>query len=92
MGNRILEIKEQVASRKGYRNDILGTSWEYAMMLTSRTKKQLELYEEVIKEYDLLLNEGKRKDFEKKCDHIWVNMDRTLMIWKCEKCGIISNV
>ena len=44
------------------------------------------------KEYDLLLNEGKRKDFEKKCDHIWVNMDRTLMIWKCEKCGIISNV
>ena len=39
-----------------------------------------------------ILKEVKRKDSEKKCDHIWVNMDRTLMIWKCEKCGIISNV
>ena len=42
------EIKEDVAKSKGYRDDILKTSWEYAILLTHRTKKQTKLYEDVI--------------------------------------------
>ena len=44
----INKVKEQVALNHGYPDNILGTSWEYAMYLTHRTKRQLELYDEVI--------------------------------------------
>ena len=43
----ILQIKEKIALKNGYRDDILGTAWEYAMQLTHRTKKQIQLYEEL---------------------------------------------
>ena len=46
----INKIKEQVAIKHGYRDDILGNSWEYAMYLLHRKKAQLELYDEVILE------------------------------------------
>lgn len=42
--------KETVAKRHGYPDNILGTSWEYAMMLTHRRKAQCDLYEEVLVE------------------------------------------
>ncbi len=52
--NRVLEavnlIKDNVAKRHGYPDNIMGTSWEYAMMITHRTKLQLRLYEEALAE------------------------------------------
>lgn len=42
--------KDTVAKRHGYPDNILGTSWEYAMMLTHRRKAQCNLYEEVLVE------------------------------------------
>lgn len=52
--NRVLEavnlIKDNVAKRHGYPDNIMGTSWEYAMMLTHRTKRQIRLYEEALVE------------------------------------------
>ncbi len=49
MGKRADKIKEQVAKEYGFEDNVLGTRWNYAMQLTHRTKKQIELYEEVIK-------------------------------------------
>ena len=43
-------IKEMIAERHGYSKDVLGNRWDFAMHLTHRTKKQIQLYEEVIKE------------------------------------------
>jgi hypothetical protein len=40
--------KETVAKRHGYFDNVIGTRWEYAMMLTHRRKAQLDLYEEVL--------------------------------------------
>jgi hypothetical protein len=52
--NRVLEavslIKDNVAKRHGYPDNIMGTSWEYAMMITHRTKLQIQLYEEALAE------------------------------------------
>ena len=52
--NRVLEavnlIKDNVAKRHGYPDNIMGTSWEYAMMITHRTKLQIRLYEEALAE------------------------------------------
>lgn len=52
--NRVLEavnlIKNNVAKRHGYPDNIMGTSWEYAMMITYRTKLQIRLYEEALAE------------------------------------------
>lgn len=52
--NRVLEavnlIKDNVAKRHGYPDNIMGTSWEYAMMITHRTKRQIRLYEEALVE------------------------------------------
>lgn len=52
--NRVLEavnlIKDNVAKRHGYPDNIMGTSWEYAMMITHRTKRQIRLYEEALAE------------------------------------------
>lgn len=42
------KIKQEVAKDFGVTIE-LPTLWDYAMLLTSRTKKQIELYEEVIK-------------------------------------------
>ena len=42
--------KDTVAKRHGYPDNILGTSWKYAMMLTHRRKAQCKLYEEVLVE------------------------------------------
>jgi len=41
-------VKNNVAKRHGYSDNVLGTRWEYAMMLTHRTKCQIKLYEEVL--------------------------------------------
>jgi hypothetical protein len=43
----INDTKEQIAIKHGYPNNVLGTAWEYAMQLTHRTKKQIELHNEV---------------------------------------------
>ena len=43
-------IKDNVAKRHGYPDNIMGTSWEYAMMITHRTKMQIQLYEEALAE------------------------------------------
>ena len=52
--NRMLEavnlIKDNVAKRHGYPDNIMGTSWEYAMIITHRTKMQIQLYEEALTE------------------------------------------
>ncbi len=48
MKDKIDKIKEKIAKEAGYRDDILGTAWNYAMMLTHRTKRQISLYEKVI--------------------------------------------
>lgn len=52
--NRVLEavnlIKDNVAKRHGYPDNIMGSSWEYAMMITHRTKLQIRLYEEALAE------------------------------------------
>jgi hypothetical protein len=53
--NRALEavnlIKDNVAKRHGYPDNIIGTRWEYAMMITHRTKLQIRLYEEALVEF-----------------------------------------
>lgn len=43
------KIKEIVAKDAGFSDEVVGTAWDYAMMLTYRTKQQRELYEEVIR-------------------------------------------
>ena len=52
--NRVLDavnlIKDNVAKRHGYPDNIMGTSWEYAMVITHRTKLQIRLYEEALAE------------------------------------------
>jgi len=55
--NIINMFKDRIAKRHGYQENILGSSWEYAMMLTHRKKKQKELYEEVLIEITKLLIE-----------------------------------
>jgi len=59
----ILNAKDQVAKRFGYKDGIMGTSWEYAMRLTHRTKKQIILHETVI---DLMA--GAIQELNKKLD------------------------
>ena len=49
----IFEIKEQVAIEWGAKLK-LPTFWNYAMLITSRKKEQLDLYEEVIRRVYLL--------------------------------------
>jgi len=44
----IERIKNQVAEEYGYEDNVLGTRWEFAMQLTHRTKRQIQLYEAVI--------------------------------------------
>jgi len=48
MGKDANRIKEQVAKDYGFEN-MFGGRWKYAMMILHRRKKQIELYEEVIK-------------------------------------------
>ena len=50
MKTLIDEIKEMVAERHNYADNVLGNRWDFAMMITHRKKKQLQLYEEVILE------------------------------------------
>ncbi len=52
---KIDEIKEFVAKRCGF-NSMFGTYWKTAMLLTHRKKKQIELYEEVLKMMEDYLN------------------------------------
>jgi len=54
----ILKVKDEVAKSHGYPDNILGTSWQYAMQLTHRRKAQINLYEEVCLKL-LTLNEVK---------------------------------
>lgn len=51
------KIKERVAKAYGFERGLLGTRWNYAMLIVHRTKKQIEMYEEVIKILDKLLEE-----------------------------------
>lgn len=43
-------VKNTVAERHGYPDNIIGSRWDYAMMLTHRRKAQIQLYEEVLAE------------------------------------------
>ena len=45
----IQKIKEKVAKKYGF-SKMFGSRWKYAMLLTYRKRKQIELYEEVIEE------------------------------------------
>ena len=39
-------VKNEVAEEYGFTEAVIGdTSWDYAMMVTHRTKKQIEMYE-----------------------------------------------
>ena len=59
----IIEIKEKIAKQAGYPSGIVNESaWDYAMLMTHRTKAQLELYERVILE---LLNQQLDNDYDK---------------------------
>ena len=46
----LAEVKNTVAERHGYPDNIMGSRWDYAMMLTHRRKAQIQLYEEVLAE------------------------------------------
>lgn len=37
-------VKNTVAERHGYPDNIIGCRWDYAMMLTHRRKAQIQLY------------------------------------------------
>ena len=39
------KAKDIIAKNNDFRDDIIGTSWEYAMGITHRTKRQISLYE-----------------------------------------------
>lgn len=52
----INKTKEKVAINNGFTTSIFGSCWQDAMMFTSRKKKQLELYEEVIELLAACLN------------------------------------
>lgn len=56
-----IKAKAKVAEKNGYTNILGSTAWEYMMMLHSRTKKQLRLYEQVI---DEILNEVEKSRSE----------------------------
>jgi len=43
-------IKDNIAKKHGYPDDIMGTRWEYAMIITHRRKMQIQLYEEALVE------------------------------------------
>ncbi len=62
--NRIDKIKEFVAKINGFDN-LFGTHWNTAMQYTHRRKKQIELYEEVLKMMDDYLN-SQKENKEKK--------------------------
>ncbi len=39
-------VKNEVAEEYGFKEAVIGeTPWDYAMMVTHRTKKQIEMYE-----------------------------------------------
>lgn len=46
----VSEIKNRIATSHGYESNILGSSWDFAMQLTHRTKNQIKLYEELVSE------------------------------------------
>lgn len=67
----IEQIKEIVAERYNYPDGILGTRWEYAMTLTHRRKRQIELYEEVLKECsERQINTNHSEQHDSKALHI----------------------
>ena len=45
--NLIIKIKEEIAVANNYTLEI-PTKWDYAMKITNRTKKQIELYEMIL--------------------------------------------
>jgi hypothetical protein len=44
----IKKAKEQVANRYGFTSCIFGSNWNDAMMIAHRTKRQINMYEDVI--------------------------------------------
>ncbi|NOU19405.1 MAG: hypothetical protein HOO91_17755 [Bacteroidales bacterium] len=58
--DRITRIKIEVARKKGYAGYVQGTEWEFAMILTHRTKRQIALYEEVLRELEKELLNNKQ--------------------------------
>ena len=49
MSSIIEKIKERVAIKNGF-DMKMSTCWNYAMLITHRTKQQLKLYDEVIED------------------------------------------
>ena len=46
--NIIYKVKKQVAKEYGFEKMFGKSGWDYAMLITHRTKKQIEMYERVI--------------------------------------------
>ena len=46
----INSVKEKVAQNYGFPDEIFGTRWNFAMSTTHRTKRQIQMYEDVITE------------------------------------------
>lgn len=57
----IERIKEQIAIEAGFSN-MAGTHWAVAMLITHRTKRQLELYEKVAEMLELVYRNAFGKD------------------------------
>ena len=52
LDEEVESIKEDVAKAFGYTLE-MPTIWNYAMLMTYRTKRQLQMYEEVIRRVQL---------------------------------------
>jgi hypothetical protein len=46
----IFDLKEKIAKKHDYQDNILGNRWDFAMYLTHRTKQQIALYDELVNE------------------------------------------
>jgi hypothetical protein len=57
----VKRTKNYIAKLNGFEEGVLGSSWEYAMQITYRTKSQIKLYDAVIDALGIYFEEGKRK-------------------------------
>ena len=68
------ELKKQIALKYGFKLK-MPTEWDYAMKVVNRTNKQLEMYEDLIKEI-IQHQKAKEKKFVKRLQkHIKINWD-----------------
>ena len=65
----INRLKNKIAEKSGYHLD-LPDKWGYAMMQTHRTKRQINLYEQVILHLVELFEKNKNENIKKICSEI----------------------